>query len=1153
MSDISALHQRSEAEGAPCPVQPLVWQRLHNSATTCSERLALASLHQSPTLYGVATESTASDYLRWSYHDLNSAVDILAGKLWKLGAKPGQPLVTFLYNGAEFIMAFWAAHKLRCPFVPLNPRSLSNAEEAAHMVRMSRASIVLVQDNDVAARFDAVSKDSEYLRAKIVIAETAPDPSWVTLRSLMNEIGTPQTEDGDTLEDETVSILFTSGTTSLPKGVPHTNTTLNAFCENLSLGGASKESAFVSVLPNNHAMGYFYTLHFMMHGAAIVYPSTSFEATAMVKALEEETCTHTALVPTTLHALLETLKSRGYPLESSLVDVCISGSSVTPDNIRQAVLELGSKGVSTGFGMTEGSPIWSAPVQNPEDLVNGDRTIAGPPAPGARIRICDPESKVPIPRGERGEIHQTGPGLVKAYLGTGVGQEQYYTDDEGNIWFVTGDEGVMLPDNRVCITGRYKDMINRGGENIAPASIETIISKFCGVQAHVVGTPDPIAGEVPVIVLRSLGDISVSSLQQAILQHMGTAYVPDEVITLPELGLTDYPKTISGKLQRSQLTRLVHTFRDLRDHRHNGSKRSIRNTVLYAYHKSTGVPIENLDLESPVTNIADSISIMRVRDTLRKETGMTMTIQEMTEYPNIQSQIRLLERRELAPQKAALSTSKTLEPPSLDEMSVAFGSRHEAERMRSLISETIEAQGFTWPRDVASVMPAYDFMQFLLESEIINTWNFAIAILADGSSTQRLRGALEKALSNNPLLVSFYVLDQHRNPHYVTLKPSRKLWDLCLLDYGTVEKIEDVQQLAIDYPMKEHARVPGPLFRCLIVHVAETRSAAMVMYVHHIVQDASSMRLFYEDINLALSDDSKELRPHVDYKAWADSFLALRDSPEATASVAYHVRRLSDLHLHKQGLYPPAPLPRQAITESPDGLDYGIDAPGLLDLKTSHPEIIAAVVLKAAMALVDVSRTGHTHSLFNNFEAARTRFPFVPASLEALNPEVYEASDVNGPVMQTVFNMIEVPRSQTAIALLKHLQAEQTEMTKHAHAPLRRIIDGLNAEGNGAGDMITEINRSHFITWIPGFLGEYERLKVAQIGIRAVIGLVCVAGIGGPLATTFMLSMRWDVANYSRAKTQEFVEDIEAAILWLTAKENWDSPVGGFLEKLRSS
>jgi len=75
------------------------------------------------------------------------------------------------------------------------------------------------------------------------------------------------------------------------------------------------------------------------------------------------------------------------------------------------------------------------------------------------------------------------------------------------------------------------------------------------------------------------------------------------------------------------------------------------------------------------------------------------------------------------------------------------------------------------------------------------------------------------------------------------------------------------------------------------------------------------------------------------------------------------VKRLSDLHLHKEALYPPAPIPRQAITESPDGLDYGFDAPGLLDLKISHPGIIAAVVLKAAMALVNVARTGYTHAL----------------------------------------------------------------------------------------------------------------------------------------------------------------------------------------------
>lgn len=80
------------------------------------------------------------------------------------------------------------------------------------------------------------------------------------------------------------------------------------------------------------------------------------------------------------------------------------------------------------------------------------------------------------------------------------------------------------------------------------------------------------------------------------------------------------------------------------------------------------------------------------------------------------------------------------------------------------------------------------------------------------------------------MLVSFYVLDQYQNPHYVTLRTGGKLWDLCLLDHGSVKTPADVQQLAINYPFRDHAKAPGPLFRCLIVYVEETKSAAMVMY-----------------------------------------------------------------------------------------------------------------------------------------------------------------------------------------------------------------------------------------------------------------------------------------------------------------------------------
>ena len=93
---------------------------------------------------------------------------------------------------------------------------------------------------------------------------------------------------------------------------------------------------------------------------------------------------------------------------------------------------------------------------------------------------------------------------------------------------------------------------------------------------------------------------------------------------------------------------------------------------------------------------------------------------------------------------------------------------------------------------------------------------------------------------------------------------------------------------------------------------------------------------------------------------------SLRNSPRASLEVKWHVERLRELHLHRKALYPPANLPRKGNQENPDGLDYGFDAPNLLKLKEQHPDITAAVVIKAAIALINVARTGHTHALFGN-------------------------------------------------------------------------------------------------------------------------------------------------------------------------------------------
>lgn len=318
------------------------------------------------------------------------------------------------------------------------------------------------------------------------------------------------------------------------------------------------------------------------------------------------------------------------------------------------------------------------------------------------------------------------------------------------------------------------------------------------------------------------------------------------------------------------------------------------------------------------------------------------------------------------------------------------------------------------------------------------------------------------------------------------------------------------------------------------------------------------MRLVLEDINQSLREPERPLRSHVPFKMWADLYHSLRDSPRTTLEVNWHVQRLRDLHLHRKALYPPATVPRQATTANPDGIDYGFDAPQLFNLKRHRPHITASVVLKAAMALVNITRTRHTHALFSNFEAARSNFPFWPETLRHISTADgttladLDASDVAGPTTNAVTNLIPVEHSESALDFLTRLQTEQAELTKRAHAPWRRIISKLNDlhPGEDAGDMLPETHQTQFLTWVPGFVGDYEKVRVAQIAIRTALGLMFVAGLGGPQATTYMVSLRWDVANYSQSEVERSVGDVEKAILWLLGEENWTSPVGDFLAEL---
>ncbi|KAF1967257.1 acetyl-CoA synthetase-like protein [Bimuria novae-zelandiae CBS 107.79] len=1187
----------SETFGGEWPDSPLpVWRRLANAAQRYPDKLALACLHQSPNLYGVKsleyTKGTLDKHLQWSYSQLSSTAALLAAGLQSKGLSSGSSIVTVLKNGVEFPLALWAAHSLACPFVPLNPRTLANAVETRHMLSVANVAAVIVESPESAARFDSIYNSSEQKLLKIVAGETGPD-GWTTVADLLDagrriaaskERGIERPDSAYATEPPaagTVTILYTSGTTSLPKGCPHTDRTLNAFMKNLGLGGASSDDIFCAFLPNNHAMGYFYVLHYFCNGAAVVYPSAAYGPSATAQALAVHRCTHTVHVSTALHSLLEWIEPQGISFPH-LKDVCLAGSSITPQMMRSVTRKLGSKGVSIGFGMTEGSPIWSAPVTDPEKLIRGDDVICGTAGPGVHVRICAPDSTRPLPRGQPGEIHQSGPGVIAGYIGKNVGTESFYVED-GRTWFRSGDRGVMWPDGGVSIvgSGRYKDMIIRGGENIAPAAIETVLNQFPGVDAQIVGASDPIAGEVPVALVRKFppGDNPAGQLQEAVRAHMGVLHVPDEVITIDTLGLEDYPRTMSAKVQKNALRILVAAHRRNREpkvetsdvipngHSHNdvnGSSggtvesKNVEDTVLTIWWRATGIEPSKLDKNTPTFNFADSITIMRVRGMYRKELGVTLSAPEMSEHVDLQSQIEALER------KASATGQNTTAPPprvenarSLEEIQVILGSENDAALFKQRASTALAIQGFDFDKDVESVIQTNDFVDVLEKDGMIHKWNFAISVPAEGSTVQELKEALTVTLANNSLFASFCVHGSNGQLFYITMKPQKKLYDQILIEEGSIANVAELQRLAMEYPHPKHSTFPGPLFHALIYYIEDIKSAGLVYYVHHSVHDASSMRLMLEDLNQALLEPARPLRPHVPYQVWADIYHSLRNSPRATTEVNWHVKRLANLHLHRKALFPPARVPRQENKKTPDGIDYGFDAPALLNLMKRHSHITASVVLKAAMALINVTRTKHTHALLSNYEACRSSLPFWPDTLRHIpgtNGSTLadlDASDVAGPTFNGATNLIPIDRSETAFAYLNRLQAEQLELTKYGNAPWRRIISALNElyPGENAGEIVHETHKTFFLTWVPGVLGEYERIKVAKIAIRSALGLVFVAALGGPQATMFGISLRWDAANYSPEETMGFVRDTEKAVLWMLEEKNWGRPLGEFLRQ----
>lgn len=186
MSELLSDSLLSTAYGGDWPVKPpSIWSSLEAAATAYPERLALASLHQPADIYGINQKYTESNYLRWSYAQLWVAVERMTRSLLALGVKPGMSIATFLHNNAEYVISFWTALRLGCTFVPLNPRTLSNKEEAAHMLATGAVVVVIIQDSHMAELYDGLSGVQERTVIRLVVEDPSQNSQWTSFTTLM--------------------------------------------------------------------------------------------------------------------------------------------------------------------------------------------------------------------------------------------------------------------------------------------------------------------------------------------------------------------------------------------------------------------------------------------------------------------------------------------------------------------------------------------------------------------------------------------------------------------------------------------------------------------------------------------------------------------------------------------------------------------------------------------------------------------------------------------------------------------------------------------------------------------------------------------------------------------------------------------------------
>ena len=507
---------------------------------------------------------------RWTWHQFAADVEAAARGLLALGIKRGEHVAIWATNVPEWVLLQFAAARMGAVLVNINPAY--RPYELEYVLKQSDSVALFLVDQfkssdyfsmlseicpEIAQAKDGRINSPRFPKLRTIVALKGKPPAGIPLWQAMVAAGEKVSrEQLDELArqlkpGDAINIQYTSGTTGFPKAatLSHRNLLLNAFyigeCQRLS-----EQDRICIPVPFYHCFGCVLgTLACAVYGSAMIIPAEYFQAGPTLDAVEREGATSLYGVPTMFIAQLQdpSLPSRKI---TTLRTGIMAGAPCPIEVMRQLGDKLGATEMTIAYGQTEASPVVTQ--TRTDDPIELRVETVGRATPGIEVKIIDPATGQSLGDNEQGEFCCRGHAVMIGYYNNPEATAAAI-DKEG--WLHTGDLAVRLPNKYYKITGRLKDMVIRGGENIYPREVEEFLFTHPAVeQAAVVGVPDVKYGEELCVWIKlKAGQQTTADAIRDFCRAKLAHYKVPKYVKFVEA----FPQTVTGKIQKFKIRDLM--------------------------------------------------------------------------------------------------------------------------------------------------------------------------------------------------------------------------------------------------------------------------------------------------------------------------------------------------------------------------------------------------------------------------------------------------------------------------------------------------------------------------------------------------------------------------------------------------------------------